>query len=314
MDKQSNKAARLEQIEQLLLRHKEGLTLSEIARHVGVNRSTVWRYYQDADLPGTRYIMGEDKRLRLNPAGLHFNVKLDLDEALALHLAVRLFSTRMDRHNPAAASAIRKISRAIDTMAPAISRAMAQSADRADGDDQLQDANYIGVLKTLTRAWAEGRPVRLWYASDPSSEDHEYDFCPFFVEPYAIGMTTYVIGKLAESGEMRTLGGEMRTFKIERIRRVDLLPGAYTIPADFEADAFLGDAWGIWTSEDPPKEVVLRFSARVARRVKETRWHRSQTIEDQPDGSVVWRALIAAPQEMMPWVRSWGDEVEIIAI
>ncbi|HEX9018678.1 MAG TPA: WYL domain-containing protein [Anaerolineaceae bacterium] len=307
MDKQANKSARLEQIEQLLLRHKDGLTLAQIARHIGVNRSTVWRYYQDADLPRTRYELGPDKRLRMNPAGLRFNVRLDLDEALALHLAVRLFSTRMDRHNPAAASAIRKISRAIETMAPGISRAMAQSADRADGDDQLMDANYIEVLKTLTRAWADGRPVRLWYASDRPGGDHEYTFCPYFVEPYAIGMTTYVIGRLGESGEMRT-------FKIERIRRAELLPGTYAIPVDFDADAFLGDAWGIWTSEAPPREVVLRFSARVARRVKETRWHRSQSIEDQPDGSILWRAWIAEPQEMMPWVRSWGEEVEIVNI
>jgi CRISPR-associated endonuclease/helicase Cas3 len=307
MDKQSNKSARLEQIEQLLLRHKDGLTLAEIARHIGVNRSTVWRYYQDAALPRTRYILGDARRLRLDPTGLHFNVRLDLDEALALHIAVRLFSTRMDRHNPAAASAIRKISRAIETMAPAISRAMAQSADRADGDDQLQDDNYIEELKTLTRAWADGRPVRLLYASDRSGEDHEYHFCPYFIEPYAIGMTAYVIGRLADADEMRT-------FKIERIRRAELLPGTYAIPADFDADAFLGDAWGIWTSEAPPREVALRFSARVARRVKETRWHRSQVIEDQPDGSIIWRAKIAEPQEMMPWVRSWGDDVEILSI
>jgi CRISPR-associated endonuclease/helicase Cas3 len=47
-------------------------------------------------------------------------------------------------------------------------------------------------------------------------------------------------------------------------------------------------------------EVVLRFSPHVARRVQETRWHRSERTEPQPDGSLVWRAQIAEPKEMLP--------------
>lgn len=305
MQSQANKAARLEQIEQLLLRHKSGLTIAEIARKIGVNRSTVWHYYHDADLPHTHYEIGVDGRVRLNPDRLRFSVKLDLDEALALHLAVRLLSTRLDRHNPSAASAIRKISSALETIAPAISKAMAQSADRADGDDQLQDPRYIEILKTLTTAWANVRQVRLRYDNERAGEEREYIFSPYFIEPYAIGQTTYAIGQIGKNEGMRT-------FKIERIRKADLLPDTYTIPADFDADTYLADAWGIWTSDKDPVEVVLHFSARVAQRVKETRWHRSQIIEEQEDGSVVWRAKIAEPREMEPWIRSWGTEVEIL--
>jgi CRISPR-associated endonuclease/helicase Cas3 len=307
MQSQTNKASRLEQIEQLLLRHKDGLTIAEIARKIGVNRATVWHYYHDADLPHTYYELGGDRRIRLNPDRLHFNIKLDLDEALGLHLAVRLFSTRMDKHNPSAASAIRKISRALETMAPGISRAMAQSAERADSDDQMQDPLYIAILKTLTQAWAAGRRVQLCYASAANGEEHAYLFSPYFIEPYAIGQTTYVIGQIGRNEGIRT-------FKIERIRRAELLPETYTIPASFDADDYLADAWGIWTSDKEPVEVVLRFSARVAPRVKETRWHRSQVLEECEDGSVIWRAWIAEPKEMGPWIRGWGEEVTVIKI
>jgi CRISPR-associated endonuclease/helicase Cas3 len=304
MQPQANKAARLAQIENMLLLHKEGLTTAEIARRLGVDRSTVWHYYHDAALPHTHYEMGKDKRIRLNPDGLKFNIKLDLDEALALHMAVRLFSTRMDKHNPSAASAIRKISKALGTIASPISRAMAQSADLADGDDQLQDPHFIEILKTLTKAWANGRRVRICYSSERAGEAREYTFSPYFIEPYAIGQTTYVIGQIGKNEGMRT-------FKIERIRKAELLPDAYTIPADFDADEYLADAWGIWTSDKAPVEVVLRFSAKVAQRVKETRWHRSQVIEEQEDGSVIWRAWIAEPKEMEPWIKGWGEEVSV---
>jgi len=48
-------------------------------------------------------------------------------------------------------------------------------------------------------------------------------------------------------------------------------------------------------------------------RVKETRWHRSEQLEEQLDGSVIWRARVAEPQEMVPWIRGWGADVEVLA-
>ncbi len=305
MEHQSQKTARLEQIQHLLLRHKDGLTISQIAHHIGVNRSTVWHYYYDADLPHTIYEMCSDRRIRLIPDRLNFRINLNMNEAMALHLAVRMFTTRMDRHDPSAATAMRKISQAIELIAPEISRAMALSADRADGDDQLRDPKYIEVLETLTKAWANGRQVQICYDSERAGEEHEYTFCPFFFEPYAIGQTTYVIGVLAGTDRMRT-------FKIQRIISAQLLASSYSIPRSFDADEFLKFAWGIWTGDKEPVQVVLRFSARVAKRVKETCWHRGQTTEDQPDGSVVWRSMIAEPQEMIPWIMGWGRDVEAI--
>jgi hypothetical protein len=46
--------------------------------------------------------------------------------------------------------------------------------------------------------------------------------------------------------------------------------------------------------------------------VQETRWHRSERTEPQPDGSLVWRAQIAEPKEMLPWIRGWGADVEVL--
>jgi len=58
--------------------------------------------------------------------------------------------------------------------------------------------------------------------------------------------------------------------------------------------------------------VELRFSKQVARRVLETRWHPSEEVNEQDDGSLMWRASIAEPQEMLPWIRGWGADVEVL--
>ena len=51
-------------------------------------------------------------------------------------------------------------------------------------------------------------------------------------------------------------------------------------------------AWDVIADEDPI-DVVIRFSPAVAKRAAETRWHPSQEIERQPDGSLLWRGRVA---------------------
>ena len=105
----------------------------------------------------------------------------------------------------------------------------------------------------------------------------------------------------------------MRTFKLERIQRIELTDRKYSIPDNFDPRDLLADAWGIWYTEAEPVEVALKFHPRVAARVRETRWHRSESVEEQADGSIVWRARVAEPQEMLPWIRGWGADAEVLA-
>ncbi len=298
------KAMRLLQLETLLLAHPEGLSQSEIARRLGVNRSTVNRYLPD--LPAHIYIDVDDGGVwKIDRQAYLINVRFDLHEAMAVHLATRLLATRMERQNPHAAGALRKLGQAIQPLAPQISRHLRQSADVMDDASQRQDPVYLRCLERLTLAWAELRKVQVWHLHE-GGEIKAYTFSPYFIEPYAIGQSTHAIG-------WREPPGALRTFKIERLVRVELLRETYQIPGDFDPQELLADAWGIWYTGEEPVEVALRFHPRVARRVRETRWHRSETLEEQPDGSLIWRARIAAPQEMLPWIRGWGADVEVLA-
>jgi len=304
MTRAENKADRLLQIEALLLAHPEGLTQSEIARRLEVNRSTVNRYFRD--MPNQfPYYESDDGRIFIDRQSYLVNVRLGLHEAMAVHLAARLLATRMDRQNPHAASALRKLGLALERLAPRISRHVQQSADVMDEAAQRHDPVYLQALERLTLAWAEQRKAQVWHRSERTGKVTEYTFCPYFIEPYAVGQTTHIIGHSDPPGKMRTL-------KIERIERVELTRDPYDVPADFDPRELLADAWGIWYTEGEPVEVVLKFHPRVARRVRETRWHRSEQEEELPDGSMIWRAKVAEVQEMLPWIRGWGADVEVI--
>lgn len=302
MNRAENKASRLLQIENLLLGHPEGLTQAEIARRLDVDRSTIHRDL--LDVPGHIYVE-DDGRLKIDRTADLINVRLNLHEALSVHIAARLLATRMDRQNPHAASALRKLGVAMERWAARISKHVLQSADVMDEAAQRHDPVYLQVLEKLTQAWADQRKAQIWHHSEVADKVMEYTFSPYFIEPYAVGQTTHVIG-LADPP------GKIRTFKIERIRRVEISRDPYELPAGFDPRALLADAWGIWYSDNEPVEVALKFHPRVARRVQETRWHRSAEEKELPDGSLLWQARVAEPQEMLPWIRGWGADCEVL--
>lgn len=304
MNPSETKANRLLQIEALLLAHPQGLTQAEIARRLGVHRSTINRYVPD--LPGHIYIDDLDGgKWKIDRAANLVNVRFNLHEALAVHLAARLLATSIDRQNPHAAAALRKLAVALERLAPHISAHMCQSADQIDESSQRQDANYLRSLEVLTTAWAEERKVQVWHRKSQDEPANQYVFCPYDIEPSAVGRSSYAIG-------WREPPGALRTFKIERIERVELLGERYQIPPQFAPGELLADAWGIWYTEAEPVEVVLKFSPSVAQRLGETRWHRSEQVTALADGSLLWRACVAAPQEMLPWIRGWGADREVL--
>jgi CRISPR-associated endonuclease/helicase Cas3 len=291
------KLDKLVELEHLLLTHPEGLTKAEIARRLGVHRSTAAEYIDDLGQRIPLYEPSEGRFAILRDA-YNVDVRLTMHESLALHLAARLLTTRTDKHNPHAASALRKLGAALEKLAPRISHHLNASADVMDDAGRRRDPVFMQTLETLTRAWSLGKRVHLTHQME-DGKVFEYDFEPYFVEPYAVGRTLHVIGR-------RVPPGEIRTFKVERIRTIKLLDAPYSIPADFDPREKLKDAWGIWYTEGNPEEVVLRFSRQVAQRVRETQWHHSEKVTEEVDGALMWRAKVAE------WHEGWGSECEVV--
>lgn len=130
-----------------------------------------------------------------------------------------------------------------------------------------------------------------------------------FLEPYHLHFTRrawYVTGR---SG----FHHEIRTFHLERILSLKIIPDStFVIPIGWSYEKFRGNAWSmIRGSEDV--EVVLRFSALVARNVAAVRWHKNQIIEKQSNGTIIFRVLVSGTSEILWWILGYGDQVEVLS-
>ncbi|MCB0198242.1 MAG: helix-turn-helix domain-containing protein, partial [Anaerolineae bacterium] len=84
MERAANKAARILQIESLLLAYPEGLKPAEIARKLGgVHRSTITRMLND--LPKHIYVDDmDDGKWKIDWDSYMVNIRLSLHEAMAV--------------------------------------------------------------------------------------------------------------------------------------------------------------------------------------------------------------------------------------
>jgi len=306
MSRARSKAARLNQIERLLLAHPEGLRKAEIARRCKIHRSTVGRNLTDLGEEGVPLWEDDEGRIGIDREGYLTNIRLNLHECMAVYLAARLLARYSDKPNHHTAEALQKLGLSLEKSAPSIGQHIVQTSEALHTDTRPAQPGYMEVLETLTRSWCLGRKVRLWHQTLHGRKVQEYLFAPYFLEPSAVGYATYAIGHSDPPGALRT-------FKLERIRRAELTEESYQIPKGFDPAELLKSAWGIWYGEEELTEVRLRFSPRVARRLKESTWHPSEQVEDTEDGGCIWTSYVAEMQEMVPWIRGWGADCEVLA-
>jgi predicted DNA-binding transcriptional regulator YafY len=105
--------------------------------------------------------------------------------------------------------------------------------------------------------------------------------------------------------------GALRTFALPRIGGVTVLKQKFAKPADFTPETFFANALGVLGGRGD-HQVVIRFSAEAADRVREREWHESQELRERPDGTVELRLRLGALPEVERWVLGWGAAAEVI--
>ena len=128
------------------------------------------------------------------------------------------------------------------------------------------------------------------------------------VRPYHLGCLENQWYLFAEDLERR----QLRTFALPRMRKVTLTNKGFRRPADFSIAQILSGSFGVYSS-GKKQRIRIQFDAFAARLVAERKWHESQRVKENSEGSIVLKLELGGLQEIERWVLSWGKHARVLA-
>ncbi len=161
------------------------------------------------------------------------------------------------------------------------------------------------MLQLLNRGWLERRKLEIVYSTARrQGAISQRVVHPYHIMPY---VRSWQLIAYCENRQAVIM------FKVDRIQKATLLDDTYEVADSFDPEKYMGNAWGVVrTVDQQPEEVELHFAPDAGRWVAEEYWHKSQQVEEQPDGSVIFRLNIAVTPEFVNWVLYYGSRVEVM--
>lgn len=285
----------------------EGLTLDEMAAEIGAGRRTVermrdalWQLFPQmeevADPPTKRFRIpdgldglfqsptaGELVELRKAAASLRAGGSIDRADALA-SLEKKLRAAMRSR-------ARQRLAPDLDALARAETTAVIA------GPRPSEDKAVIGCIREAIMAM---RALQFTYRGGTRPGAVRV------VTPYGVMFSrfNYLVG-LEKGSET------IRNYRLDRVEDLLLLDAVATPPADFNLEDYAAKSFGVF--QGPTSEVVLKVLPAAAEDALRWRFHPSQRVEPQADGSVLVFFRAAGFLEMAWHLFTWRDQVEIVA-
>lgn len=305
------KGERVAQLELILRGHPEGLRKSDIARRIGVHRSTIGRYIED--LKQYRNIYEDKNLIKIVPNADDEPLALSVYESLALNMGVEMILNNSEFRTPHLASGLRKIAVGMQSYAPKVSANIMSLADQIESDASTQNPLQNEILEVLIDAWVSGRIVRILHQHpDPTDHttliDEETELAPYF-----IGFIDTDTGRnpVTVTGRLRHTS-EIITLDISHIKEVTILNEIYTIPDNLRVfkKAEAPDSTSLVVDTIPLTLLVRQKSALNS---FSTLTHGEIQITKQDDGTLICHFEAENSIELYLRIIQCGDAVKILA-
>lgn len=186
----------------------------------------------------------------------------------------------------------------------------------SDIDEHIHVSGYGSVepkkllrrISEIIRAIENCKVVKVDYARtyDGATRNRE-------VEPYGLVCrhgSWYLVGRCR-------IQQKRRIYQLDQVRRLKVEENSvFKRPAGLSMTDIFKDAWGIWNIDDDKEAVAetvrIKVKKGVAERFKAVSFHDSQQMKSLPNGEAEVTYKISGPGEMVPWLMSWGQAVEVL--
>ena len=160
----------------------------------------------------------------------------------------------------------------------------------------------IQYFDPIVRAIEKKEVLRLYYL--PFYEDKPYfnDVHPYLLKEHQ--SRWYLVG-------LNAFKGKIRTYALDRIRDLQVAPGAEYTPPEFKAEEYFKYAIGIIAPEGVPPLIKLAVQLTQAQYLITRPWHDSQNIEKENDEQVVFSFRVHPTYEFRSLVLSLGKDAYV---
>lgn len=282
-----------------------GARLADLARDLQATESRILEdleevtarnfYHPGGWLDDVQILLQADRVTVSRADGFERPTRLTPDETLCLTLALRGFPAHARLRAPTARERL-------------LDRAEGYLANRAsDGSPEPpivapdREPDPEGIREVLLCAARDRRPCAIAYVKSGADDARLR-----VVHPYAIAYGEGAWYAIAHC----TVEDGVRVFRTDRILAADVTDGAFDVPEGFDPSAFVsgGRVFHAYQGRD----VAIRYSATIARWIRERASWTGDPLEEQPDGSVVVRHRVADPQWAVSHAFQYGAEAEIL--
>lgn len=160
------------------------------------------------------------------------------------------------------------------------------------------------TMEIIRRAMRSNRKLHLMYWSPASDSERELIVAPYDLR--AVGVNWYLLANSEEHGAIRT-------FKISRVRKAQILTDRFRFPRKFSADTSFERAWQAAGGNDEEINVVVRFAPSVASLVRDSRGHQFTDLVYEDSGALVCTASVNSIKEISWWILSYGSRAEVLS-
>jgi predicted DNA-binding transcriptional regulator YafY len=157
-------------------------------------------------------------------------------------------------------------------------------------------------LMRLYKAMEQSRRVKISYLSASKGELTERT-----VDPYHLFNREgdwYLVG-------FDRLREEIRTFHLDRIQTLEVLPTSFKIPSDFNVEDWIRTGFNAVQGKSVD-EIVILFDAYQARWIRERQIHQTQILEERPDGALLLTFQTSGIEAVKRWVMQYGSHAEVL--
>lgn len=312
MNKRLGKAIDIMRLAEVAAAQADGISLVQITETFGVNLRTAQRMSKalEAAFPMVEIRIDKDRRKwwKLIDQKLLHGQGIRDSELSALEMGIR----RAERDG--AVTEVSALTSLRDRLLATMPSSHARRAE-ADAEAVLEARGHACrpgprakydplILGTIDAALKGPFTMQIDYAGAQDASPRTRA-----IEPYGVlfGMRGYLIAR--EIGN----GSSFRHFRLDRIRKAQLMPSSFKRDPEFDLRAHAARAFGSFHSESELAPVEWRFSPAAAPVARDFLFHPDQEVTTEDDGSLTVRFTAGGWLEMAWHLYKWGDAVEVIS-